>query len=248
MPTLKSEIRKLLTVRSTYIITGLIVLLILLIAGYIEGWRLAPTDLRSPQQFSSDVLGALSLTIFGSIIAILLMTHEYRYNTIVYTLTSSNSRSKVLLAKIITISLYAVFITVLAGVLSPLAAYAGIHLHGHSLAPQTVHVWNLTWRSLFYGWTSGMVGLLLAVLIRSQIGAIVTLFLIPGLVEQFLAQLLKHSAVYLPFTARDQVLSTGGAATGGGSLTPTKAAFVFMCYLVVGWIVAWILFVRRDAA
>lgn len=242
---LKAEFRKLLTVRSTYIVTVLVTLLMLFVAGYIEGWRLSPQDLQSPAQFSGDVFGALSLSVFGAIIAILLMTHEYRYNTIMYTLTSSNSRSKVLLAKVVTISAYAVFLTVLIGILSPIASNIGVHLHGHTLAPQTLHVGNLVWRSLFYGWAYGMAGLLLAVLIRVQVGAIAALFLIPGLVEQLLGQLMKSNAVYLPFSALDQVI--GNMNVGSGHLAPGKAAVVFLCYLVGGWIVAWVLFLKRDA-
>lgn len=249
MSALKAEFRKLLTVRSTYIVTALVIVLVCLIAFYVEGWRLTPAELYDPNQLASDVLGGLNLTVFGAIIAILLVSHEYRYNTIMYTLTSINSRSKVLVAKIITISAYALFLAVLVGVLSPILTYLGLHAHGHSLAPQTLHVWNLAWRSLFYGWGYGMAGLLLAILIRSQVGAIAALFLIPGLAEQLLAQLVKSNAIYLPFTALSQVIDNGSApAPGGGHLTPSKAALVFLTYLVVGWVIAWYLFLRRDAA
>jgi hypothetical protein len=31
------------------------------------------------------------------------------------------------------------------------------------------------------------------------------------------------------------------------TITPFHAALVFLTYLVVGWIVAWVLFLRRDA-
>jgi ABC-type transport system involved in multi-copper enzyme maturation permease subunit len=242
---IKAEFRKLLTVRSTYIITALVVIFVIFIAGYIEGWRLSAADLRSPTQFSGDVFGALNLIVFGALVAILLVTHEYRYNTIMYTLTSSNSRSKVLLGKIVAISVYAVFLTVLVGVLSPIASNVGIHLHGHTLVPQTIDLWDIVWRSLFYGWSYGMAGLLLAVLIRSQVGAIAALFLIPGLVEQILTQLLKHTAVYLPFTAQGEVI--GSKTMNGDTLEPAKAALVFLIYLVIGWIIAWVFFLRRDA-
>lgn len=245
IPALRAEFRKLLTVRSTYIWTIAAIVFMFFIAGYIEGWNLSPKDLQSPLQFSGDVLGALNLSIVGAIIAVLLMTHEYRYNTIMYTLTASRSRSKVLLAKIVTISAYAICLTIILGVLSPIASNIGLHLHGHMLVPQTLHIWDLIWRSLFYGWAYGMAGLLLAVLIRNQIGAIVALFLIPGLVEQLLGQLLKSHAVYLPFTALGQIIGNSHGAIG--HLAPGRAAIVFLIYLVVGWIVAWILFLRRDA-
>ena len=193
---LKAEFRKLLTVRSTYIVTALVLLLVIFVAFYVEGWRLSTANLHDPMQFSGDVTGALNITVFGAIVAILLMTHEYRYNTIMYTLTSSNSRSKVLISKFIVVSAYALFLTVLIGVLSPVMSYLGLHLHGHTLVPQTLHYGNLIWRSLFYGWGYGMAGLLLAVLTRNQVASIVALFLIPDLAEQLLGLLLKHNTVY----------------------------------------------------
>ena len=167
---LKSEFRKLLSVRSTYIITFLVVAFVCFIAFYVEGWRLKPAQLADTGQLASDVFGALSLSVFGAIVAILLMTHEYRYNTIVYTLTSSNSRSKVLLSKVLVMSCYALSLTAFIAVLSPVMTYLGVHAHGHVLAAQTLHYGNLVWRSLFYGWSYGLAGLLFATLLRSQVG------------------------------------------------------------------------------
>lgn len=248
---LKSEFRKLLTVRSTYLITGIVTVLVIFISFFLQGWKLQPGALQDPFQLAGDVTGALSVTVFGAIIAILLVTHEYRYNTIMYTLTSSNSRTKVMAAKFIVVSAYAVFLTVLIGVLSPLLAYLGAHAHGYTFVPQTFHYGDLAWRSLFYGWGYAMAGLLLAFLTRNQVASIVALFMVPTVVENLLGiLLLKHNAVYLPFTALSQVLN--GPTSGAGqptssSLSSGHAAGVYCIYLVVGWVVAWYLFVKRDA-
>jgi len=246
---LKAEFRKLLTVRSTYFITGLVALLVILIAFFLEGWRLNAANLHDPTQLASDVTGGLMVTVFGAIVAILLVTHEYRYTTIMYTLTSSNRRSKVLLAKFVVVSLYALFLTVLVGVLSPLMAYLGVHAHGHMLAPQTLHYSSLAWRSLFYGWGYAMAGFLLALLTRNQVASIVSLFLIPTLIEQLLgALLLKHNSIYMPFTALNQVLN-GPSSEGplSSTFSSARAAGVYCIYLAVGGIVAWVLFLKRDA-
>jgi len=249
--TLKAEFRKLLTVRSTYIITILVVLAVSLIAFFLEGWNLKGAALHDPAQLAGDVTGALNITVFGAIVAILLMTHEYRYNTIMYTLTSSNSRAKVLAAKVVAASVYALFLVVLIGVLSPVMSYLGVHAHGNTLAPQTLHYGDLIWRSLFYGWAYGMIGLLLAMLTRNQVASIVALFLIPDLVEQLLGfLLLKHNAVYMPFSALTQVINGPSSAQSmptASTLSSGNAALVVCVYLVVGWIAAWILFLKRDA-
>lgn len=249
IPALKAEFRKLLTVRSTYVITAIVTAIVIFVAFYLEGWLLKGPTLNDPNQLSGDVTGALNVTVFGAIVAILLMTHEYRYNTVIYTLTSSNSRNKILLAKFVTVSVYALVLAAFIGLLSPLMSYLGVHAHGHTLVPQTLHYADLAWRSLFYGWGYAMAGLLLAVLTRNQVASIMSLFLIPDLAEQLLGFLLfKHNAVYMPFHALVQVIN--GPSQGdptSSNLSPAKAAGVYCMYLVVGWIVAWILFVRRDA-
>jgi ABC-2 type transport system permease protein len=246
---LKAEFRKLLTVRSTYFVTGLLTVFVLFIGFYVIGWRSSPSDLQNTMNLTSDVTGALGVTVFGAIVAILLMTHEYRYNTIMYTLTSSNSRNKVLLAKFITISVYALFLAALIAVLAPLSGYLGIHAHGYKLIHQSLDVGNLAWRSLFYGWGYGMAGLLLALLTRNQVASIVALFVIPDLAEQLLSLLLKHNTVYLPFSALNQVIGNRpDRPEVSSNLSPGKSAGVFCIYLAVGWLIAWILFNRRDAS
>jgi len=244
-PALKSEFRKLLSVRTTYITTAFVVLFVTFIAIYVEGWRLKPIELAKTDQLSSDVLGAVSLSIFGAVIAILQMTHEYGYNTITYTLTSSDSRSRVLLSKFIVISCYALVLTALISVLSPVMTYLGVHAAGHSLAPQHLYYKDLAWRSLFFGWSYGMIGLVLATIIRSQVGSIVALFITPAAIEPLLSQLLNSKAVYLPFTSLGMV--TGNESVKGNSITPERGALVFLVYLAIGWAVAWYLFLRRDA-
>ena len=246
VPTIKAEVRKLLTVRSTYVITALSLALVIFFSFYISGWRADALTLHNPGAAAAAVTGAVgAVSVFAALVAVLLCTHEYRYSTIMYTLTASNSRSKVLLAKLLVITAFSAVFTPIMGVCSPLMAYLGMSAHHLTLVPQTIHVWDVAWRALFYGWGYGMAGLLLAFLIHSQIGTIATLFIAPNTVEAILSLLLKKNTVYLPFTSLDQVLNLG--TLGGGSLTPAHAAEVFLLYLAVGWAIAWFLFLRRDA-
>jgi ABC-2 type transport system permease protein len=240
---LKAEFRKLFTVRSTYIILGLTLALVIFYGFYIAGWRIDKADLMNPTTMANNITGAIStVSIFSALVAVLLFAHEYRYNTILYTLTAANSRSKVLLAKILTISVFALVFTTLAGVIAPLMVLWGIHAHGLHLVAQTLHYHTLVWKCLFYGWGYSMAGLVITALIRNQIGSIVTLFIVPGTVEALLGLLLKKNVVYLPFSALNTVIGNRLP-----DITPVHAAMVFGGYLVVGWIVAWILFLRRDA-
>jgi ABC-2 type transport system permease protein len=247
MTNLKAEFRKVFSVRSTYVILGFVLVLELIFALYASGWHINASDLHNPDTLSNDITSAVAaVSVFMALIAALLMTHEYRYNTIMYTLTLSKSRSKVLLAKVVVVSVIAVVFTLVVGLLSPLLSELGAHANHLTFAPQTLHYGTLVWQSLFFGWGYAMAGLLIASLIRNQIGAIVTLFIAPNTIEGILSLLLKQHTVYLPFSALHTVIGQG-MGSYLNAITPAHAAEVFMAYLVVGWIVAWTLFVKRDA-
>ena len=248
MASLKSELRKIYTVRSTYAVLLFSFVLMMIFAFWIEGYKAgngssAATD---PNKLAILLLDAITnLAFWGGIVGMLSATHEYRYNTIMYTLTASSSRSQSLLAKVISISifavLFAIFVTIFAGVLM----YAGLAIKGLSLSHQVVPV-DIIWRILFVSWGYSMVGLLLGVAIRHQIGAFVAFFVLPSAFESLVGLLLKDNRIYLPFTALQQVTHLEGSDLHR-MLSHGRAAAVFLVYLVVGWIVAWYLFLRRDA-
>ncbi len=246
---LKAEVRKLFTIRSTYIIFAVVLALELLLAFLIYGIRAHPADLHNTQTLASDAAQAIhELSLFSALIALLLVTHEFRYNTISYSLTLTNSRSKVLAAKIIVMSIFAVLFTLITGALSPLLSLLGMNLNHLHLVAQSIPYHSMIWRGLFYGWGYTMVGLLFGALIRNQIGAIVTLFIVPGTVEGLLSLLLKQNIQFLPFSALNIVIGTGSGLGVTTTITVVQAALVFGGYLVFGWIVAWVLFLRRDAS
>lgn len=242
LSTLTAEFRKLTTIRSTYIISILAIVLSAFFSFYLSGFKVQANDALDPFHLQGEITGTFGiLPLFGALVAILLIAHEYRYNTIMYTLTSSNSRSKVLLAKFVTVTIYSVVFVALGTLLSTLAMYLGLGIKDITLVEQTVYWKDVIWQGLFYAWGYGIVGLLLGFLFRHVVGSIATLFLFPSTVEPLLGLLLKDNAQYLPFTALTSV------NTAGPHLSPGKAALVFGIYLAVGWIIAWVLFVRRDA-
>ena len=244
IPAIKTELRKLFTIRSTYVIMALAFALVAFYAFYISGWRADTSSLHVPNKLALDVTGAVgTVAIFMALIALLLFTHEYRYNTIMYTLTANRSRSRILLAKIIVISVVSLLFTLAIGVFSPLMSAWGVHAHHLHLVPQTFHYGDLFWQCLFYGWGYAMAGLLIAALVRNQIGAIVSLFILPGTVESLLGLLLKKNVVYLPFNSLFAIINRMDTP---GSISPERAALVFSAYLVGGWLIAWLLFFRRD--
>lgn len=248
IPALKAEFRKMFTIRSTYFILGFVLVLLVFFGFFVSGWRAEVNQLNDPGSLAGDITGAVQvISVFLALLAILNITQEYRYNLIAYTLTTSNSRNKVLAAKFILCSIVGIVFALAVGVLSPALSVLGAHAHGLHFAPQTIDHSKLFWECLFYGWGYTIVGLLFGALIRNQIGAIVTILIAPNTVEALLSLLLKHNTIYLPFTALSYVIGQPIHQYQGVTMSAPKAALVFTCYLVTGWVVAWVLFLRRDA-
>jgi ABC-type transport system involved in multi-copper enzyme maturation permease subunit len=261
MPSLKTEIKKLLTVRSTYFLMLGFLLLGAFFTFYVHGFRAdgeAGSLSSDPLFVAGSITQIATVLSLGSVfVALLLLGNEYRYNTIVYTLTAINSRNKVLASKILaSVGLVFIYSVVSTAILLPLV-WAGAAAAGHSLPHQDINLLAFFAKVVFYCEAFSLVGLLFITLMRNQIGAIVTLLVVPNTVESILTLLLKKNAVYLPFTALQQVIqpqTLQGAtahASGdllAGSLSPVKGALVFLAYLVAAWIVAWYLFLKRDAS
>lgn len=241
---LKAEVRKLFTVRSTYILIGISLVMIMLLAGYVDGVRTATGNLTNPELLMSESRSAVALVgLLMAIAGMLLVGHEYRYNTIMYTLTSANKRLKPLASKVIVITVFSVLMGLFITFFSPFCTIIGLKLGGHHLVAQHFYFVSIIWRCVFCVWGYAMYGLILATLIRSQIGAIVTYLLIPIIAENILGALLKEHVRFLPFTGLQSVVSPGivhGATSGAG-------AVVASTYIVVGFAVSAFLFVRRDA-
>lgn len=245
---LKAEFRKIYSIRSTYAVLAISLVLMLIFAFWVEGIKAgvngkAATD---PNKLAGLILDAVTnLAFWGALIGVLSMTHEYRYNLITYTLTGVRSRSQALFAKVAAVSAFAVIFTVFVSVVAVALMYLGLAIKGVSLGHQEIPH-DLFWRVLFEGWGFSMAALVLAALIRQQVGALAAFFAIQVLVEPLVGLLLKDNKIYLPFTALQQVTHYQNGELHR-TLSYGRAALVFSIYLLIGWIVAWLLFLRRDA-
>lgn len=242
---LRSEMRKLLTIRSTYVITGIAALLVGFFAFYATGWRANKATMLDPNLLQNQAEQAvLMVGLLGAIVGILLVTHEYRYNTIVYTLTSASSRTKVFLAKLLAITVFSFAFTVIMCLLSPVLTVLGISAHGGSMGPQHLELVPLFWKVLFVGWGYSMVSFIFAMIVRVQVGAISLLFLMPAMIEPLIGLVLKKNAVYLPYNSLQSVISP---AVGVKQISELAAFGVVCIYVVAGLVIAWQTFLYRDA-
>lgn len=241
LSTIKAEFRKLLTLRSSYGTALVCLVLLVLFSFYGTGFHSQKAELANPHLLGNQATDAINfLGVIGALVAVLLVTNEFRYNLVVYTLTAAKTRGQVVVAKLLAVTAYAVVFTVLVAVLSPLLAYAGLHLHGAHYVPQSIPYASIACRALYGGWVLFAYAFVIAMLIRNQVGALVTAFAFPGVVSQLLELVFRGNSKYLPYQALHNVL-------GSGPLSHGKASLVALLYVAVGVLISWWLFLRRDA-
>lgn len=243
MPALKTEVRKLLSVRSTLFIT---LSAFLLTSGLIAFWIFGFKNIEHADGNAHALLTTLYNVVaisgvFFSIITVLSVGHEYRYNTIMYSLTSINRRTKVFFAKFFVLAVFALLVgAVLAG-LAAIAFYIGIKSGDIQAVAQHIPVAEMLWHVAASILGSVALGFILAVIIRSLIGAMVTILMVPSTIEGLLTLLLKDNVKYLPFTALGNLTSSNSA------VNPTMSLGIVCGYVAVFGLVAYVLFLKRDA-
>jgi ABC-type transport system involved in multi-copper enzyme maturation permease subunit len=259
---LRYEWMRLRTLRSTWWLTGLS----LLIAGLLALPALGLKGSLTVTDYGDIVTGGgggavFLVSILLSMIGIFAIGHEYRYGTIRPTLSALPRRSIVMAAKALVVAGYVFVIALLSLVLR----YAiDVVILGHRLLrlglfpTPMARVWI---GSIVYTVIFALVGFALAGLFRNIPAAIVTVILLPLLVENIIRGLLGlhvfHSirgfAKALPFSSgaeifRYQPVDTGNSGAGFQAVpSPVDGLLVFLAFLAIVLGLSWFLFEKRDA-
>jgi ABC-type transport system involved in multi-copper enzyme maturation permease subunit len=218
-------------------------LAVALVGFWIYGYKDAGHAVQEAGALRDYAYGAISVVgVFVAFLAILSVSHEYRYNTILYSLTNVNHRTKLFVNKWIASVLSALLLAAITLALGVGALYIGQAMNHLNEVSQTMLDWGFVWRAAVGIAGSVTFGYIIAMLVRSQVAAIAIFLVLPSTVEQLLILLLKDNIKYLPFTALGNVTS----------LSPSPALSVSLlvvgAYTAVLGLAAWILFLRRDAS
>jgi ABC-2 type transport system permease protein len=261
---LRYEWVRLRTLRSTWWLTGLSLLIAGLLGLLVPGGKgtLSVTDYGD--MLTGGGGGAIYLnSILLSMIGVFAIGHEYRYGTIRPTLCALPRRSTVLVAKVLVVTGY-VFAVALIGLVLRYAIAVltlGHRLLDLGLFPSPMaRVWI---GSIVYIVIFALVGFALAGLFRNVPAATVTVIVMPLLVENILRGLLGlhvfHSirgfAKALPFSSGAQIFryqpvnaaNTGGKAGFQAVPNPVDGLLVFLAFLAIVIGLSWVLFEKRDA-
>ena len=256
---LRYEWMRIHTIRSTYWLTGLGILITAGIAFIIA--LVTRNDPTTPEIVSNVLLGggefATFIPIFTAIMGVLAVGHEYRYGTIQPTLTAVPQRSRLLTAKLVVVAvvtLAVVAVSLLINTIIGTIFWGELPDLGMDPLNEVIpgyFVMVLLWAIL---------GIALAQLFRGVPSAIVVLLVTPLIVEGLITGLATIPALdwlvpvvkFLPFTAGSRLIATGSFETGPDG--PDFELFdrwvsggVFAVFIAIILAVAWYRFQTRDA-
>lgn len=253
--TLASEWTKLATLRSTYVVTGLAVVLAVATSALAalatgttyDDWSAADRADFDPVLY--PLLGGIVLAILLPILGVRAVTTEYSTGMIRLTLTATPRRERVVLAKACAVSAVALVTAAIATVLMFLAAqviYGEYGLETESLLDADALRAVLVSSALAPVFP--VIAVALAVLLRSTVGAIVTVLafvFLPGILGELLPSWWqKYIDAYLPGSATDSLAIPHLIET---ELGPATAALVLAGWLVAFLAAACVVIARRDA-
>jgi ABC-2 type transport system permease protein len=248
---LAAEVRKLWTVRTTWILTAMGFALVALTTGTLvfSEMVVGPFTGSAPQVAAAvDQIG--SNAIFVLIVALLAMTTEFRHGTIGRTLQLTPSRSVVLSAKLAVGVVYAVVFFVLSLVAVASVLLLGVLLQGASieLGPE---VGTAVWQGLVGLSLNGILGVAVGALLRSQVLAITVLLVWLFVVENLVAALWPGIGRWMPFQALNALFLSDEvmANVPEGMFAPLDAPLAlatFLGYVLVATVIAGILLRTRD--
>lgn len=243
-----AEVRKLWTLRTIWALSAIgVALVVLSTSSHVFSRALGP--------FTGSVdrtVGALSEvgnnSIIVLVVALLVMTTEFRHATVGRTLLVTPRRTQVLAAKLAVGALYAaafftVSLVVVAGLLLLRSVLEGVSLE---TGPEIVGV---AWRGFAGLSLTGVLGVAVGALVRSQVVAVAGSLLWLAIVENLAAGLRPDVARWLPFQALNAVFLPADLAVEPGlvgPLAPGPALAVFLAYVVAATAGAGVLMRVRD--
>lgn len=237
MGLLVAEIRKLTTVRATWILTALGVAFVALFAAGETFGGLGDAFTGSPEQVGS-VVGAIGAnSAIPLVVALLAMTTEFRHGTIGRTVQLTPSRTRVLVAKLAAGGTYALVFVALAGIAVLAVLTVGAQRYDASLSFDG-QVGEVLWQATVGLVLTALLGVAFGAVVRAQVIAITVALVWIFVIETFVFFQFPSVGRWLPFQALNN-LFVGGASTGGAppgmldaALEPAAALTTFLAWVI----------------
>ena len=245
----RAELLKLRTVQlplwllvTTLALVALSVCATVLTAG-LEG---APLQLDDPELLARGTASASGGNILLIVLGILMLTQEFRFGTATPSFLTTPKRGRVVVAKLIAVSLAGAVFAALSAVLALLLSFVLIGIRGGEAVLDRTVVEVLAGVFLVL-LLYGPIGIGVGALIRNQIAAVVVALAWVFIAEQLLVALLPEVGRWTPGGGTASVLQLGDLATTRGDLLPVwGGALLLVGYAVVLSVVGARVTLRRD--
>lgn len=245
------EWRRLISVRSTYIISGLYLALVGLLAAVpvnaIDNDYQSEPRLAMSWQALYSTPSFILCAVVISVVAAQTFGHEYRYGLIRLTLSEFPNRGRVVLAKTIMLMLYALLMTILAwgvlwviGTLAPDGAISDAGLANSPGGATVPHLWFVPLFSIGYC----VFAMAVTLLTRNLPLGITLPLLLAAFVESLVIMLLDMANGKLAFLSQRMPLNNAMHWLAGDG---TQHGIVFGCWVVGLFALSTALFIKRDA-
>lgn len=234
-----AEFRKLRTIRSTWAITVVGLLLVALPTSTVAfGGFQAFTG--SAQQTADLLSGLGGATAIPLIVALLAITTEFRHGTIGRTLQLTPSRIEVMGAKLLAAGGYALVFAVLGAIIATALGFAGALAAGVTLTFSGDYVTTL-WQAIAALVLTALLGVAFGALVRSQALALTVALIYIFVLESLVVFARPEIGRWLPFQALNNLFLSSdameaGAAGGFAMAEPLAPAVAFAVF--VSWVVA----------
>lgn len=227
------EVRKLLTVRTTWVLTVLGWALVALSTSvFVFGEQFTGPFSGTDDQVAAAIqqIGANAMIVL--IVAILLVTTEFRHGTMGRTLQLTPSRTRVLIAKLLTGAIYAVAFFVVSVVVVAVIVVIGASAQGVSLwvGPDTM---ASLWQGPIALVLNAALGVAVGALLRSQVVTITVALLWFFVAENLVNALLPEVGRWLPFQLLNSLFLSDQVRAGApdGMLLPPEPAVALVAFL-----------------
>lgn len=235
----RAEFRKLRTVRSTWAITLVGLLLVALPTATLAFGGFS--DFTGSAEQTAGLLGGLgSATAIPLIVSLLAITTEFRHGTIGRTLQLTPSRTQVMVAKLLAAGGYALLFAVVGAVVALVVGFAGAANAGVSLT-FTGEFATTLWQAVAALVLTALLGVAFGALVRSQALALTIALIYIFVLENLVVALRPEIGRWLPFQALNNLFLSAeaieaGAAGGFSMAEPLAPAVAFAVF--VAWVAA----------
>ena len=238
---IRSEWIKFRSVRSTVVLVLSAGALVIIIAGFAANDRqnnLGP--LESAHLGDITVGIPFALFLFGTL-GVQIIGQEYRFNTIRPTFTAAPWRIRVLIAKLIVVTMATAAVALVMVLVCAVIGAVVVDRFTIDGLDQRV-VWGTVLFTV--GWT--MLGMGLGAIIRQPIAAMLILLVEAFVAEQILAGIVRSTGKWVPFLNGIQ-MTVREPDESGLFRSPLGGGIYFFAVAIAVWIIGAILANRRDA-